>query len=98
MNTEKKTAADIYQMAKENGMALIGTCISFKQSTIEHIMNDAVKADGRQIRRLIRIHLPDLYHSLALKYYNPYERQSKRTDQYLIYVHSNIEYFIRIFN
>lgn len=56
-------------------------------------MEGAVRADKQHINRLVRRHLPELYHALALNYYNPYNYY--RTKTHLILVHSSIEYFIK---
>ena len=39
--------------------------------------------------------LPELYHALALQFYNPYAEQCRQTPTHYILVHSAIEYFIR---
>lgn len=61
----------------------------------EKLMKGAVKANGLKIRRMIKKQLPELYHSLALNFYNPYECRSQKTATHYIYVSSGIEYFLR---
>jgi hypothetical protein len=46
------------------------------------------------LRRKVKKHLPELYDSLGLDYYNPYENQTRVTKTHYILVHSSIEYFI----
>ena len=46
------------------------------------------------LRRKVKKHLPELYDSLGLDYYNPYEKQTRVTKTHYILVHSSIEYFI----
>jgi len=81
---------------KTNNIELKYTCVDISLRKWEELMKGAVKANGSKIRALIKKYLPELYESLALNFYNPYEAQSKRTKEYFIYVHSGIEYFIKI--
>ena len=55
-------------------------------------MVGATRANHRQIDRLVRRHLPDLYEGLSLNLRNPYHYF--KTRQHLILVHSAIEYFL----
>ena len=57
-------------------------------------MEGAIKGNKKIINYLVKIHCPDMYASLALNFYNPYDYY--RTDRYLILVHSSIEYFFKI--
>lgn len=82
-----------YKAIKSLELEYVCTGITIKRW--DYLMKNAVKANGYKIRKLIKKHLPNLYESLALKYPNPYEHQSKRTDKHLIYIHSGIEYFIK---
>lgn len=67
------------------------TCISLDRWN--ELMKGSVKANGAKIRAMIKKQMPELYYSLALNFYNPYEYKSRRTDTHYIYVHSGIEYF-----
>lgn len=58
-------------------------------------MANTTKANGKVIRNLIKEHLPYLYESLALEFYNPYEYKCVKKDGLLVYVHSGIEYFLK---
>ena len=76
---------------------LEATCLSVSEREWNKLMKGAKKASGLKIRAMIKRQLPDLYESLALSFRNPYEHQSQRTDTHLIYVHSGIEYFLRMY-
>jgi len=82
---------------KVNGLELIGTCVGCEIRQWDKFMKGTTKADGRQIKKLIKKHLPELYDDLALNLYNPYESQSQKKKGLLVYVHSMIEYFIRYY-
>ena len=85
-----------YETAARNGLEYIATCSSVSYETWQEMMKGAVKANGKRVRALIKKHLPDLYYNLALEFYNPYEPQTKRKNGMFIYVHSGIEYFLKI--
>lgn len=70
-------------------------CTQISKRKWDKLMERSVKANGSQIRKLIKKFLPELYESLALDFYNPYESNSARTKTHYIYVHSGIEYFIK---
>lgn len=79
---------------KINCLCLIDTCMGINQREWDKYMKGTTKANGAMIRKLIKKHLPELYNSLTLEYYNPYESQSRKKKGLLIYVHSMIEYFL----
>jgi len=83
------------QVLYNDKIKLETTCVQTKTSQWNHLMRNAVKADGKKIRAMIKEQIPDLYESLGLKFYNPYESQCQRTDKHYIYVHSSIEYFLK---
>ena len=89
-------AAEIYARADRNGITLISTCASVTLTEWESLMTGTTKANGAEIRRLIKKHDPNLYEGLALDFYNPYEGQSVKKDGLLVYVHSSIEYFFKV--
>jgi hypothetical protein len=76
-----------------NEFYLEATCVGIGLRTWNELMKGHKRADKRKIDRLIKQHLPDLYHGLYLNLYNPYFYH--KTKNYLIMVHSGIEYFIR---
>lgn len=84
---------EIYQVS---GLIFEATCVGIGQRQWDKYMKGAVKANGSKIRRLIKRHFPDLYYSIGLEFYNPYESKSKRTKTHFVYVHSGIEYFLKI--
>ena len=53
------------------------------------------KCSYRLLVARIKRELPELYHTLALQFYNPYAEQCRQTPTHYILVHSAIEYFIR---
>ena len=80
--------------AKVNNLELVDTCVSYKIDQWNRYMKGTTKANGRQIRMLIKEHLPELYDALILNYRNPYEWHSRKKKNLLVYVHSGIEYFL----
>lgn len=78
-----------------NTLKCIGTCMNTPIRKWESYMANTTKANGKQIRRLIKKHLPYLYESLALEFYNPYEHKCVKKEGLLVYVHSGIEYFLK---
>ncbi|MCP4016524.1 MAG: hypothetical protein GY735_10440 [Delftia sp.] len=84
---------DIY---KPKRLSIENTCSSCSIDDFNEYMKGAKKANGSKIRRLIKKHLPGLYNQLCLDFKNPYESQSQKTKTHFIYVHSAIEYFIKI--
>ena len=57
-------------------------------------MEGSTKGNKKEEERLIKEFLPDLYTDLALDLYNPYDCYKTKT--HLVYVHSGVEYFLRI--
>ena len=77
-------------------LMLIDTCEGSGIRKWEDYMKGTKKADATKVERLIKTYLPELYHNLALQYYNPFRCQTKRKKGLIVYVHSSIEYFIKI--
>lgn len=71
---------------------LENTCVGITKCEWDKFMKDAKRADKRKIDRLVKRDLPDLYHDLALNFYNPYNYF--KTDRHIIVVSSAIEHFI----
>ena len=71
---------------------LEATCSGINLAQWNKWMAGATRADHRQIDRLVRRHLPDLYEALSLNLRNPYHYY--KTGRHLILVHSAIEYFL----
>ena len=81
--------------SKVNEFYLECTCADISTEEWEKRMSNTTKANGRQIERLIKRHYPDIYNALSLHLMNPYRNRCVKTEHYLIYVHSAIEYFFR---
>ncbi|MBP6238820.1 MAG: hypothetical protein KA270_17400 [Saprospiraceae bacterium] len=81
-----------------SGLTYIGCCANFTLRQWEELMDGTVKANGAHIRKLIKKHLPELYHEIALGFYNPHEHKSVKKKGLLVYVHSGIEYFLQFEN
>ncbi len=88
--------ANIYNQAEQKGIFLYASCSGITIKEHEKLMNGTTKANGSKIRKLIKKHLPDLAEDLGLNFYNPYESQSRKKDGLFIYVHSAIEYFLKL--
>lgn len=69
------------------------TCEGISIKEWNKLMKGATRANHKMINRLVKKHLPDLFHALALDLYNPYHYFKTKT--HLILVHSSIEYFLR---
>jgi hypothetical protein len=89
-------ASIIYKRAEQKGITYFANCTGISIKKHEELMLNSTKANGKKIRKLIKKKCPDLAYSLALDYPNPYEHQSRKKDGLLIYVHSGIEYFLKI--
>ena len=70
-------------------------CTEITLQRWDELMLNARKASGSKIRKMIKEQIPELYHGLALQFYNPYEGKSMKTNTHYIYVHSAIEYFLK---
>lgn len=71
-------------------------CYNIPEYKRGELMEGAKKANGSKIKRMIKNQIPELYSSLALNFSNPFEQQSQKTETHYIYVHSAIEYFLKI--
>ena len=76
-------------------MYLEYTCETISLSKWERLMQGARKASYKKLVRLIKKEIPELYSSLSLDLYNPWENDCKQTKTHYILVHSAIEYFIK---
>ena len=75
-------------------MELECTCIGIGIERWNRLMEGNKPLNYEWLRRKVKKHLPELYDSLGLDYYNPYENQTRVTKTHYILVHSSIEYFI----
>lgn len=67
------------------------SCADISISKWTEIMDKAVRADKREINKIVKKFCPEFYRKMALHlntYYSYY-----KTSRYLIVVHSSIEYF-----
>lgn len=69
-------------------------CSCISQDEWDKLMKGAVKANKREINRLVKRFEPTFYNMLALNFYNPYNYF--RTGNHFVVVHSAIEYFFKI--
>ncbi len=76
-------------------MYLDCTCENISQRKWNSLMAGARKASYKNLVRLIKKKMPELYNSLSLDLYNPWENDCQQTKTHYILVHSAIEYFIR---
>jgi len=70
------------------------TCIGIGIERWNRLMKGNKPLNYEWLRRKVKKHLPELYDSLGLDYYNPYENQTRVTKTHYILVYSSIEYFI----
>ena len=71
---------------------LEANCTNINMAQWERWMAGATRADHRQIDRLVRRHLSDVYEGLSLNLRNPYHYY--KTGRHLILVHSAVEFFL----
>lgn len=75
-------------------MYLETTCVNCGIEKWNELMKGARKCSYKRLVAKIKKELPDLYESLCLNFYNPYEEQCQQTKTHYILVSSAIEYFI----
>ena len=76
-------------------MYLECTCVDISQDRWGELMKDAKPINYEWLKNKIKRELPELYNSLCLNLYNPWENDCMQTKAHYILVHSAIEYFIR---
>ena len=59
------------------------------------LMKGAIKCSYKRLVAKVKREIPELYKSLCLDMYNPWEDDCKQTKTHYILVHSAIEFFIR---
>lgn len=72
---------------------LEATCSGITMTKWEQLMENATRANKQKIDAIVKEYLPELFDSLTLNLFNPYEYFKTRT--HLVLVHSSIEYFLR---
>jgi hypothetical protein len=91
---------NIYQRAERNGVTYECNCTDLTSHyKWEALMKGHKRADRKQVIKIARAvgiiaHPDDYTREMKNPYYNPYNHF--KTDTHLIYVHSGIEYFIRV--
>lgn len=86
------TASEFYNQADKQGMYLEYTCVGITQTKWDYLMKDAVRANKQVIHALLKKH--GVIDDTLLIGYNPYNYY--RTKTHIIFVHSSIEYFIKV--
>lgn len=71
----------------------VTNCTRISERQYDRLFEGARKANKKEVNRLVRLHLPELYNELALHLYNPYNYH--RTVTHLILSHSSIDYFLK---
>ena len=66
----------------------------YRHETLEPIDESSRPLNYDWLVRRIKKYMPDLYESLGLDFYNPYEEKTRVTRTHYVLVHSSIEYFI----
>lgn len=75
-------------------MYLESTCVGIGIDQWNELMKGARKCSYKRLVARIKKEIPDLYESLCLNFYNPWEDQCQQTKTHYILVWSGIEYFI----
>ena len=70
-------------------------CTAVNQTEWNALMKGARKCSYKRLVRRIKKEIPQLYDSLCLDLFNPWEDDCRQTKTHFILVHSAIEYFIR---
>lgn len=82
----------------EIDLHFVGTCADKEISTISE--KPGKRYSYKRLCRLIKNQYPQLYHDLALEYYNPWWSQTNKIEyqnrSYLHLVHSQIDYLFLI--
>lgn len=76
-------------------MYLDCTCTEINTDKWNELMKGARPMSYEWLKRRVKKHLPELYNSLCMDFYNPWESNTQRTKTHYILVHSAIEYFIK---
>lgn len=88
----KKT---IYEKAAKNGCFLECACTDINQTKWDQLMKGARKANRKKVLKaaiIAGLHIEK--EEFKNEYFNPYDHYVTKT--HIIYVHSSIEYFIKV--
>ena len=78
---------------KIQNLVLMATCVNISVEQHDEYMKDCTQACKKIINRHVRQHMPELYDSLGLNFYNPFTYYKK--SGMFVLRHSGIEYFLK---
>ena len=76
-------------------MQYVCNCTEITSEQWKSLMKGARKCSYKKLASKIKREFPNLYWSLCLDVFNPYEGQCVQTKSHYVLVHSAIEYFFR---
>lgn len=89
----------IYERAAANGCYFECTCVGISQSKWDRLMQGARRANKKKVIKIALLAgvIDEEQAAMETKkpYYNPYNHYHTKT--HIIYVHSSIEHFIRVY-
>ena len=90
---------NIYDRAKQNGCNLETTCVGCGVNRWDELMEGHTKANRKEVVRIALlagvIDEEQAREETKRPYYNPYTHYKTKT--HIIYVHSGIEHFIKVY-
>jgi len=90
---------NIYQRAINNGCEFETSCVGIGQNEWDRLMKGHTKADRKQVVKIALlagvIDSEQAREETKRPYYNPYTHYKTKT--HIIYVHSMIEHFIKVY-
>lgn len=90
---------NIYQRAKNNGCNFEATCVGIGVNAWDELMEGHTIANQKEVVKIALaagvIDEEQAHQELKKPYYNPYTHYKTKT--HIIYVHSSIEHFIRVY-
>lgn len=90
---------NIYTRAKNNGCEFESTCVGIGQREWDRLMKGATKANRKEVVRIALLAgvIDEEQAAIEIKkpYYNPYQHYKTKT--HIIYTHSMIEHFIKVY-
>ena len=90
---------NIYERSKINGVSFECTCVGISKYEWDRLMKNHKRADRKKVVKIALmagvIDEEQAKEEIKRPYYNPYNHF--KTDSHIIYVHSAIEHFIKVF-
>ena len=90
---------NIYQRAINNGCEFEATCVGIGQNKWDELMKGHTKANRKEVVKIALlagvIDEQQAREEIKRPYYNPYNHYKTKT--HIIYVHSMIEHFIKVY-